>query len=226
MATAAAVAAVHALLFLFLMLPAARTMVEAPDPMVMVDVLAAEPERPAEPEPEPEGAAAPPDEIAVPRVVMAPEPDIIIMEPEPPVAPPVAADGRETTSGAAGKPGAGTGSNGTAAGTGSGGKGSGPGGGMVVRARWASGRIERSDYPPRANRAGQGGSVIAHFDVRTDGTIHRCRIRQSSGHLDIDATTCRLIEERFRYFPAQDGRGQPVTDVAGWRQDWWLEPRR
>lgn len=226
MATAAAVAAIHALLLLVLMLPAARTIVQAPGAMIVVDIPAAEPEPPVEADPLPEGAEAPPGETAIPKAVMAPEPDIIIEQPEPPVTPPVAAEGRETTAGAAEKPGPGTGGADEGAGTGSGGAGSGAGGGGIVRARWLSGRIERSDYPPRANRAGQGGSVIVHFDVRTDGTVHRCRIRQSSGHPDIDATTCRLIEARFRYTPARDGRGQPVTDVAGWRQDWWLEPRR
>jgi periplasmic protein TonB len=224
MATAAAVAAVHALLLLLLLLPATRTMLQPPDALIMVDVPTAEP--PAEAEPEPEGAEAAPAEDAVPRPVIAPEPDIVVEQPEPPVAPPAVADGQETTAGASEKPGEGTGSQGEGAGTGSGGVGSGSGGGAIARARWLSGRIDRSDYPPRANRAGQGGSVIVHFDVRADGTVHRCRVRQSSGHPDIDSTTCRLIEERFRYSPARDGRGQPVPDIAGWRQDWWLEPRR
>jgi len=226
-ATAAAIGAVHALLLLLLTMPAARTLVQAPETMIMMDVPTAEPEPPVDTEPEPAGAEAPPSEAAIPAALAAPEPDIVIEQPTPPPPlPPVAAEGLKTVAGASERPGDGTGSKGEGSGTGSGADGRGTGGGAIVRARWLSGRIERSDYPPRANRAGQGGSVIVHFDVRADGSVHRCRIRQSSGHPDIDTTTCRLIEERFRYTPARDGRGQPVSDVAGWRQDWWLEPRR
>jgi len=223
MATAAAVAAVHALFLALLMLASTKSLLPAPDAPILVAIPIPEPAPAADPEPE--GAEAPPDEAAVPDAMMVPEPDIVIETPDPPPVRPVASEGPDAAAGAADAPGEGTGSAGVGLGTGSGGSGTDSGGG-IVRARWLSGRIDRSDYPPRANRAGKGGSVIVHFDVRPDGTIHRCRIRQSSGHPDIDATTCRLIEERFRYAPARDGRGQPVPDVAGWRQDWWLEPRR
>ena len=223
-AALAGVAAVHALLLALLLLPVTRTLVTETGAMIMVALPAPEPEPPAEPEPM--GAEAPPAELAIPASVMAPEPLIVIAQPEKPAPAPVAADGQDRLAGATAKPGAGSGSKGTGTGTGSGGAGTGTGGGALVRARWRSGAIERSDYPPRANRAGQGGSVIVHFDVRPDGSVHRCRVRQSSGHPDIDATTCRLIEERFRYTPARNARGEPTSDVAGWRQDWWLEPRR
>jgi len=205
----------HALLFLLLLLPAVRPVIRTPDAMVMVEVPAAEPEEAAEAGPEPGSADAPPGDAAISAAAMLPEPDIVIEQPEPPVMPPVASGGPDNAAGAAGTPGTGTGASG---------EGEGRGGG-IVRARRLSGRIEPSDYPGQAIRGGKVGSVIVHFDVRTDGTVHRCRIRQSSGYPDMDATTCRLIEERFRYSPARDRRGQPVTDVAGWRQDWWLEPR-
>ena len=41
--------------------------------------------------------------------------------------------------------------------------------------------------------------------------------------VELDAATCRLIVERFRYRPALDAAGRPTTDVRHWRQRWWLE---
>jgi protein TonB len=64
--------------------------------------------------------------------------------------------------------------------------------------------------------------VTAHFDVRADGGVEHCRVVASSGSTLLDETTCRLIEARFRYVPARDATGAAITDIAGWRQDWWL----
>jgi protein TonB len=46
---------------------------------------------------------------------------------------------------------------------------------------------------------------------------------KSSGHSELDSTTCRLIEQRFRYEPARDSEGRPVPQVVGWAQRWWQE---
>jgi len=137
---------------------------------------------------------------------------------------PKAGKGQENDAGAANTPGAGTGAGGVGSGFGSGNIGDGTGGGGVAaRARLISGRISNADYPPSARAARQGGTVMAHFTVGADGRARKCRVVTSSGNADIDATTCRLIEQRFRFEPARNKAGQPITDVTGWQQTWWLE---
>jgi protein TonB len=81
------------------------------------------------------------------------------------------------------------------------------------------------DYPRGAKRAGIEGSVAVRFTVRTDGSVSDCEVIRSSANEELDATTCRLIERRFRYQPARDTDGRPVAEVVTRTFDWML-PRR
>lgn len=174
--------------------------------------------------PDPEGAASAANikKTSAPRE--APKRIVKIPTTKPLPAAPKAGKGRENDAGAATTPGAGTGAGGAGSGFGSGNGGDGTGGGGVAsRAKLISGKIKNSDYPKSATAARQGGSVTAHFTVGTDGRASKCRVVKSSGNADIDATTCRLIEQRFRYEPARNKAGQPISDVTGWQQTWWLE---
>jgi protein TonB len=36
-----------------------------------------------------------------------------------------------------------------------------------------------------------------------------CRVTRSSGSRALDSTTCRLIEQRFRFRPSRDALGRP-----------------
>ena len=83
-----------------------------------------------------------------------------------------------------------------------------------------AGRITAADYPraARANRA--EGEVAVVLLVRPDGRVGDCRIDRSSGDPALDAATCRLIQSRFRYRPAEDAYGQPVEAETGWVQVW------
>jgi protein TonB len=49
---------------------------------------------------------------------------------------------------------------------------------------------------------------------------------RSTASPELDATTCRLIERRFRYEPALDGAGRPVPETIGRTFDWLLPARR
>jgi protein TonB len=131
--------------------------------------------------------------------------------------------GTDTASGAA-DTGTATGASGQGLGAGAGGAGLGDGG--AIKPRWKSGRIDRRDYPDDASRARRTGSVTTRLDIAPDGRVTGCTIIRSSGTPSLDRTTCRLIEQRFRFEPARDSAGNPVPGVAGWRQDWWLEPPR
>ncbi|MDE0879066.1 MAG: hypothetical protein OSB00_10455 [Sphingomonas bacterium] len=48
----------------------------------------------------------------------------------------------------------------------------------------------------------------------------------SSGVASLDATTCKLVEKRFRYTPARNAAGTAVAEERGWRQRWWLDGER
>lgn len=183
------------------------------------------PPPPPEPPPAPvprsgaRGAAAPPARRAVPKPVAAPTPVVRVRVPV--AAPPVPAEGVAPRAGAAETEGLGTGAGGQGAGLGAGGAGSGSGGGVAVRARRIRGGINIRDYPRSAE--GATGSVTVHLDVSAQGRVTRCTVARSSGNAALDATTCRLAQARFRYAPARDREGRAVADVAGWRQDWWVE---
>lgn len=174
--------------------------------------------------PRPEGAAAPPARRATPTEVVAPSPPVVPIE-NPVIAAPVAAIGPDPSAGAAPVDGPGTGAGGAGTGLGSGAGGTGTGAGGGRRSEWRKGRIKDSDYPDAASRARIGGTVVVEFEVGIDGRARRCQIASSSGNADLDSTTCRLIEKRFRFRPATDAQGRPVPEMVGWRQEWWLEAR-
>lgn len=199
----------------------------AGEPLLAFDLPEPPPPPPA-PEPaatpRPSGAAAPANRRAQPKPVVAP-PVPIPLPPPPMPAPPIAGTGTESSAGAAPLPGPGTGAGGTGAGLGSGAAGSGTGNGGGTPARLLRGAIRDSDYPRAARRARVEGSVTVRFTVDPGGRARGCAVSRSSGSPELDATTCRLIEGRYRYAPARDGAGRPVEELRGWRQDWWLEPR-
>lgn len=172
---------------------------------------------------EPEGAAAPPNLRASPTPVVAAPPVIVLPIAPPIVAAPVAGPGSESAAGAAEVAGPGTGGGGAGSGLGSGRFGNGTGGGGAVsRAKRVKGNIVNADYPRAAGNAGAEGTVIARIAVGADGRVRGCTITSSSGNPDLDATTCRLAQKRFRYQPARDAAGKPVADIAGWKQVWWI----
>ena len=177
--------------------------------------------------PELEGAASAANlkKTSAPRE--APKRIIEIPQPKSLPAAPKAGSGSENDAGARDMLGPGTGADGVGSGFGSGNSGDGTGGGGIAsRAKLVGGRITNADYPKSATAARQGGSVTAHFTVGADGRPTKCRVVKSSGNADIDATTCRLIEQRFRYEPARNKAGHPISDVTGWQQTWWLERKR
>ena len=171
--------------------------------------------------PEPEGEAAPPALEARPSAILAPPPRVQVEQPV--AAAPVAGPGAEATTGAAPVPGPGTGAGGGGAGTGSGGSGSGAGGGGAAsRPRLLSGRIVNADYPRAAYRARAEGTVTVSYWVGVDGRASRCRTVRSSGHAELDAATCRLVVERYRYEPARNAAGEAIPYLTGWQQRWWI----
>lgn len=170
----------------------------------------------------PEGAAAPPNRRNNPTVIVAPPPKLP-PRPAPPAAP-VAGTGSAAESGAApvDGPGTGAGGQGNGRGAGDGGDGTGGGGGGA-RARHMRGGIGYRDWPRDVPRAPQPVRVEVRFWVETNGRCTGCEIQRTSGIPSVDASTCRLIEQRFRYEPARNSNGEPIRSETAWRQDWWNE---
>jgi protein TonB len=190
------------------------TLEEMPPPPPVVSV----PDKPTKTE---EGAAAPPSLKANPSPIVAPKtplpvpPVLATVEKALPVPP-----GSDASAGVSSTEGVGSGTGGEGAGSGSGGSGTGSGGGGARPAERIAGALANRDYPRSALRARAEGSVSVRYTVAADGRVEDCRIMRSSGHAELDDTTCRLIEKRFRYRPALDRSGRPTTATEYKSYDW------
>lgn len=193
--------------------------------------LAPDPPPPPRDEPEPlptrtrapEGEAAPPNLKARPKEIVAPEPIVPPPLPPPVLAAPVPALGPAPSSGAAERPGPGTGAGGEGTGRGSGGAGDGTGGRREVPLRLIRGEIRDSDYPDHLREAGVTGTVGLRFVVGVNGRVTSCAVTRTSGVPELDALTCRLIIRRFRYRPTIGADGRPVADVVTGEQGWGVD---
>ncbi len=172
----------------------------------------------------PDGAASPPNFRSRATEIVAPPPLIRLTLPSPVVAAPIAANDREATSGAADVFGPGTGAGGRGNGTGSGGTGDGEGdGGDETPPIWRKGRLKNSDYPRAAGESGVGGTVGVKYLVGVDGRVEDCRVTRSSGNADLDGTTCRLIQQRFRFEPSRDASERPIPAYIQENHSWAVQ---
>ena len=90
-----------------------------------------------------------------------------------------------------------------------------PVGGLVSLFRY-------EDYPAEALAKGEQGTVHFRLSIGTDGRVSQCAITQSSGHLSLDQTTCRIMSERARFRPARNAHGKPTVGTAESRVTWRL----
>lgn len=136
-----------------------------------------------------------------------------LIVPPPVVAAPVAGTGKDASSGA---------SNLRGAGQGAGGEGNGNGGGGTDEVQ-VSGSLDYGDIPRGLLGPGQQASVDVSYSVGTDGRVRNCRVTGPSGYPALDRRTCRLIERRYRFRPARDGKGRPVATTVTETQIWTYE---
>ncbi|HEX8644823.1 MAG TPA: TonB family protein [Allosphingosinicella sp.] len=175
--------------------------------------------------PDPEGAAAPPSLKSRPSPVVAPR-----AGPRSPVRAAPRAEplptGSATKAGASSTPGEGTGAGGQGSGAGAGRGGAGTGGGgRPVRAQRIAGSFDYTDHPDRG-RTDRAETVGVRFLVDAGGRVRDCTVTRSSGSRRVDATTCALIERRFRYRPATDAGGRPTLSVVNTVFTWIPDERR
>jgi protein TonB len=109
---------------------------------------------------------------------------------------------------------------GPGAGGGTGGDGYGAGDGGGTDLEQIAGEITSRDYPRNLRERGIGGVVGLSFRVESTGLVSRCNITRSSGVPELDALTCRLIIQRFRYRPGTDRYGRPVADTVEGEHEW------
>ncbi len=162
--------------------------------------------------------------------IVAPPPRLPpLIVPPPVVTAPRAGTGAATQSGASDRPGPGQGAGGIGDGDGGGGNGDGDGDGdaeddTATRPRQIRGRLHFSDLPPDLRETKAGGELKLRYRIGIDGRVSDCRILVSSGRPALDATTCRLITERFRFRPSRNARGDPVPAIMVERHGWYFDP--
>jgi protein TonB len=83
-----------------------------------------------------------------------------------------------------------------------------------------AGEITSGDYPRDLREAGIGGRVRFTFTVEPNGRVGRCIVTRSSGVPELDALTCRLVQQRFVYRPSTDRYGRPIADEVDGEHDW------
>lgn len=86
------------------------------------------------------------------------------------------------------------------------------------RAGW----ISTDDYPPRALRNGEEGSVGISLRIGADGRVSDCAVTASSGSATLDEATCRLYQRRARFTPARDEAGNPMASTFTDRIRWTI----
>ena len=83
-------------------------------------------------------------------------------------------------------------------------------GAIRVPAQWLSGGPTKAD-----NRRGRyNGTVVVQYTVQANGRVSGCVTARGSGNPDLDAITCRIVEERSRFKPALDAQNRPVASQA------------
>ena len=133
----------------------------------------------------------------------------------------------DPTSGSAVVRGPGTGAGGSGDGFGSGGDGDGDGSrgrdAGETTPRFLRVRMSTSDLPEELFVTGFNGTVGVRYVVDRSGRVPYCEVTRSSGNATVDAITCRLIRERFRYRPSRDAAGRPVESTIVENHTWEVE---
>ncbi len=174
------------------------------------------------------GRAAPPSLKAEAAPVTMPQTVIVPPKPIPAAVLPAAAAGLKP--GAAVQPGPGSGAGGLGNGTGSGtggngaGAGSGDGDGGGSDPEWTGGKIRDKDYPKALREANISGTTVTDVAIGSGGRPTACRVTRSSGNRELDATTCRLVMERFKFKPARNAAGQAIAAEIEYEQEWDAPP--
>ena len=92
----------------------------------------------------------------------------------------------------------------------------------VIPPRLVSGSVTAEDWPAGPWFDRLDGAVLVSFVVDRDGSPRQVAVASSSGVADLDARSCELVAERFRYAPAVDARGETIEHPFEQRICWDL----
>lgn len=73
--------------------------------------------------------------------------------------------------------------------------------------------LSTRDYPPLALEEGRNGRSSFRLQIDKEGKVTGCEIIVSSGHEDLDETTCTLIRQRALFDPATSRRGKKAAGM-------------
>lgn len=80
--------------------------------------------------------------------------------------------------------------------------------------------VTRGEYPARAMRERREGTTGFRLTYDATGQVQKCEIVSSSGHADLDTTTCDLAMLRARFQPGKDAAGKAVGGTYSNRVRW------
>ena len=78
-------------------------------------------------------------------------------------------------------------------------------------------------YPEGARRRGEQGVTKVRLDVDPAGRPKMCRVVESSGSAELDASACELIHAQMHYTPGYDPRGAALPSVHFQSVRWQLK---
>ena len=90
------------------------------------------------------------------------------------------------------------------------------------RAALKEGSIVAGDYPLTALAERQEGTVVVAFLIAAGGDVTKCQVAQTSGSDVLDARTCEIIVQRFRFNPARSSSGLAVEEWRTQKISWKL----
>lgn len=82
--------------------------------------------------------------------------------------------------------------------------------------------ISEADYPEAARRQRLSGPVRLRLTVNIDGRVTGCEILRSSGTALLDASACRILVRRARFWPALDRSSRPIVSTFEHQVKWVL----
>lgn len=203
--------------------------------LISVSLESREPKPPEQPKPKPrpstksapKGDPAPRNLRNEAAQVVVPPPRVVLRPPLPfPVATQQPGIGSAPQTGASDHLGPGQGAGGVGSGRGGGGRG-GDGDGLGQPAkgpRQIRGKLSYSDLPDDLLQEGDEAAVGVRYTVDADGGVSQCLVDEPSRYRQLNALTCRLIEQRFRFRPARNRHGDAVPSQIVERHTWFRRP--
>ncbi|WP_421852856.1 energy transducer TonB [Novosphingobium sp.] len=81
--------------------------------------------------------------------------------------------------------------------------------------------ITADDYPETLLTSDKEGALAVALEIDEKGQPFACKVVETSGEADLDATTCSLLTKRARFSPARDKAGRPIkstyTQSVSWK---------